>query len=121
MSIFTVICQGFSSLNLLTSSTRVSPSDPVQEFQKSMVIGAEASASSAPAAAVFSVDAAVVLSAAGADVSLAVELLPPQPASEETTITVLKSKASFFDFIINPPFVFHGNLKGYSMIFLIHM
>lgn len=68
-----------------------------------MVIGFEASASSALPVPELSVDAEADLSAAGADASFDAELLP-HPPSVEITIAALKSKASFFDLIINPPF-----------------
>ena len=69
-----------------------------------MVMGAEASASEAFPEPALSSDTAAVLSAAGTDASFGAVLLP-QPANAEAASTVLKSRASFFDLIINPPFI----------------
>ena len=101
ISMLMVIPHSFVSLNSFTFATRVSPSGPVQEFQKSMVIGPEAA--SDPAESSVFVSSAVspdVSSFAGADSPDEDEPpLSPEPPHAIKAVAVMarvRSNASFF-------------------------
>ncbi|MCH4033212.1 MAG: hypothetical protein LKE85_04245 [Lachnospiraceae bacterium] len=109
MSIYT---SDWEVLNLSTSACRVSPSPPVQLFQKTTFVafGLEGSAFSVVLSAAASVSVSAAASVAAAVPAVVLEVLPeepeellPHPATAHAAIAAVSSTTSLF-FIFLPSF-----------------